>query len=83
MEDYMSHVVYRIVRHGEGWAYRVGETVSETFPNHDAARKAALDVAHEHARPGTTVGIAFEDSAGHWHEELSNGDDRPNTSVLG
>jgi hypothetical protein len=77
----MTKVIYKIVRHGEGWAYMVGETYSETFPNQDAARKAAHVAAREQELPGKTVGIAFEDSTGQWHEELSPGSDRPTTRV--
>ena len=77
----MTNVIYKIVRHGEGWAYQVGETYSETFPNEEAARKAALDAAREQAIPGKTGGIVFEDSSGQWHEELSDGRDRPHATV--
>ena len=43
----MSLVKYEIVEHDGGWAYRVGGTYSETFPSHDAARKAAERAAGE------------------------------------
>ncbi len=77
----MAHIVYKIVKHGEGWAYQVGDTFSETFSSHDVARAAASNAALEHHQSGSTVGISFEDSSGHWHEELSDGRDRPETSV--
>ena len=77
----MTHVTYKIVKNSEGWAYQVGETFSETFRNHDAARKAAQNAANEHARSRQTAGIAFEDTFGEWHEELSDGTDRPIASV--
>lgn len=77
----MTQVVYKIVRHGEGWAYQVGETLSETFTSQNIAREAANDAAREHRQFGNTVGIAFEDSNGQWQEELSDGRDRPETSV--
>ena len=41
----MTKVVYEIVQHDGGWAYRVGEVFSETFPSHDAARAAAEDAS--------------------------------------
>ena len=28
----MSHIIYEIVEHDGGWAYRVDGVVSETFP---------------------------------------------------
>ena len=79
----MSNVIYKIVEHGEGWAYQVGDTYSETFPDHDEAREAARNAAREQLQPGKTVGITFEDAKGKWHEELSDGRDRPHTNVTG
>ncbi len=79
----MSKVVYKIVEHAEGWAYQVEGTYSETFPSADAARAAARTAAMEQRQPGNDVGITFEDASGHWHEELSDGDDRPEAIVEG
>ena len=31
--------------------------------------------------PGETTGISYEDAGGEWHEELAEGDDRPETGV--
>lgn len=78
----MTHVIYKIVKHGEGWAYQVGDTFSETFPNHDGALAAAKIAAREHELSGETAGIAFEDLHGVWITELSDGRDRPITSVI-
>jgi hypothetical protein len=79
----LSRVIYRIVEHGGGWAYQVQGTYSETFPSAEAARAAARLAAAEQAQPGKDVGIRFEDAAGHWHEELSRGDDRPEAVIEG
>ena len=37
----MARVTYVIVEHDGGWAYKVGDVFSETFPTHDAALAAA------------------------------------------
>ena len=37
----MAHVTYDIVEHDGGFAYKVGDVFSETFPTHQAAHKAA------------------------------------------
>lgn len=79
----MAKVTYEIVEHDGAWAYRVDGVYSETFPTHDAARKAAERAAREQHVPGNTTGISWEDKDGHWHEELSAGDDRPETDVKG
>ena len=77
----MSRVVYEIVEHDGGWAYRVDGVFSETFPSHEAARRAAERAAHEQVVPGDTTGISYEDKDGHWHDEVARGSDRPETDV--
>jgi hypothetical protein len=77
----MSKVTYRIVKHEDGWAYKVGEVFSETFPSHDAAVAAAKLAAGEQRVPGETVGIQYETEDGVWHEEIDPGRDRPETAV--
>jgi hypothetical protein len=79
----MVKVIYEIVEHDEGWAYKVNGVFSETFPSHDAARKAAERAAMEQHVPGNTTAISWEDKDGRWHQELSKGDDRPDTDVKG
>jgi hypothetical protein len=77
----MTEVVYHIVEHDGGWAYKVGDVFSETFPSHDAALHAAKRAAAEQEQPGVTDGIVYQDAKGRWHEEIAKGDDRPNTRV--
>jgi hypothetical protein len=79
----MSKVIYHIVQHDGGWAYKVDETFSETFPSHDLARRAAERAAKEQEERGHTTHISYEDREGHWHREVSAGDDRPQTDVEG
>jgi len=79
----MSKVTYEIVEHDGGWAYRADGVFSETFPTHDAARKAAERAAAEQAIAGETRGIMYEDKEGRWHEEVALGTDRPETEVQG
>lgn len=77
----MALVRYQIVEHDGGWAYKVGETFSETFPTHDAALSAARRAAGEQRVGGSDEGIVYEDRTGNWHEEVSEGGDRPDTEV--
>lgn len=77
----MVDVIYRIVQHADGWAYKLGETFSETFPTRDAAKAAAHRVAAEQHVAGETRGISWEDENGQWHEEVSDGADRPDARV--
>jgi hypothetical protein len=77
----MSFVHYKIVEHDGGWAYKLGNVFSETFPSHDAALHAAQRVAREQERPGETAPIQYEDEKGKWHEEIAKGDDRPIADV--
>jgi hypothetical protein len=79
----VSHFTYEIVEHDGGWAYRADGVYSETFPSHDAARRAAERAAAEQRVPGQTEGISWEDKSGHWRDEIAEGDDRPETDVEG
>jgi hypothetical protein len=80
---YMTKITYEIVEHDGGWAYRADGVFSETFPSHDLARKAAERAAKEQVVPGETTGISYEDKDGRWHDEVSRGNDRPETDVEG
>ncbi len=77
----MVKVVYRVVKHDDGWAYKVGDVFSEPFPTHDEALAAARRAAGEQRVAGETAGISWEDANGRWHDELAAGTDRPNTEV--
>ena len=79
----MTRVIYEIVEHDGGWAYRADGVYSETFPTHDAARAAGERAAREQRVAGEDVGISWEDKDGHWHDEVSDGHDRPATEVEG
>ncbi|MHB2209287.1 hypothetical protein [Methylobacterium sp. CM6257] len=77
----MSEVTYRIVEHDGGFAYKVGDVYSETFPNREAALQAAQAAAAEQQVPGSTEGIRYQDQAGAWHDETARGNDRPRAKV--
>ena len=77
----MAHVIYKVVRHEDGWAYTVTGTFSETFRTHAEALAAARRAAGEQRVAGQTEGIEYEDENGKWHRELARGDDRPQTDV--
>jgi hypothetical protein len=77
----MTHVIYKVVRHEDGWAYTVGGTFSETFPSHQTALDAARRAAAEQRVAGQTESIEYEDEKGEWHSEVASGRDRPETEV--
>jgi hypothetical protein len=79
----MTKVIYEVVEHDGGWAYKADGVFSETFATHDAARKAAERAAMEQATPGDSTKILYEDKNGRWHAERVSGDDRPKTDVQG
>jgi len=79
----MSHVTYRIVEHDGGWAYKVGDTFSETHPTHDSAKAAAVAASREQRVSDQTAMIEWEDTTGTWITERADGHDRPETDVEG
>ena len=58
----MAKVVYKIVKHENGWAYKARGTFSATLPTHEAA----LTAATEQRVPGETAAIEYETADGVW-----------------
>lgn len=77
----MTRVIYDVVEHDGGWAYKVGDVYSETFPAKELAHAAAVRAAREQRTPGQSEAIQYEDGAGRWREETAKGNDRPETDV--
>lgn len=77
----MDHVTYEIVEHNGGWAYKLGDVFSETFPTHAEAAEAAKAAAQGHMRSGADETIEYEDEDGVWHDETVSGQDRPEADV--
>lgn len=77
----MAHVTYDVVEHDGGFAYKVGDVFSETFPSHQAAHAAAEAAARRQRVGGEDEAILYQDSKGKWHEEQADGRDRPETDV--
>ena len=79
----MVTVSYEVIEHDGGWAYKAaGGAISETFPSHDAALKAANEAAARQSIPGTTDGSVYQAMDGQWPDELADGRDRPATRVV-
>ena len=59
----MTKVVYQVVQHDGGWAYRQGDVYSETFATHSDALQAAKGIWHvEHSDGGDRPEAEVEDS---------------------
>ncbi|MGB3391206.1 MAG: DUF2188 domain-containing protein [Pseudaminobacter sp.] len=78
----MARIIYEIVEHDGGWAYKLDGVFSETFRTHEDALNAAKAAAAEQQLAGTTEGISYQDASGTWHEEVVEGGDRPETDVV-
>ncbi|MGE0232524.1 MAG: DUF2188 domain-containing protein [Flavobacteriaceae bacterium] len=77
----MTTITYHVVEHDGGWAYRVRDVFSETYPTREAAARAARAAAAEHRATGAREPIEYQDAEGRWHNEIAPGDDRPETEV--
>src|ERR1043165_5893075 len=69
----MVKVVYEVVPHDGGWAYKLGDVYSEAFPSHSEALEAARIVAAEQQVGGYFAEISWQDAQGKWHEEYAEG----------
>lgn len=78
----MTKVVYEVVPHDGGWAYRLNGVYSESFRSHEEALEAARIVAAEQQVGGESTEISYQDEKGRWHEEYADGGDRPETEVV-
>ena len=78
----MVKVVYEVVEHDGGWAYKFNGVFSETYPTHEAAHAAATRAANEQRVPGRTEEIQYEDGQGNWRSETAAGNDRPVNEVV-
>jgi len=79
----MTQITYRIVEHDGGWAYQSGGTCSETYPDHESARAAAIAVSREQKVPDEDTLIEYADASGQWITERTDGHDRPEVEVKG
>lgn len=77
----MADIVYEVVEHDGGWAYKVGDVFSERFDTHQDARKAADDAAARHELSGEDEVITYQDEEGRARIEVAVGEDRPETTV--
>lgn len=77
----MTKIVYEIVEHDGGWAYRLDDVFSETYPTKELATAAADDVAARQQVSGESGTIQYQDEDGAWHEVDVSGDNRPQVEV--
>ncbi len=75
-------VTYEVVEHDGGWAYRVKDVYSETFPSHDRALDAARKASQRQHLGGLSTAISYQDRESRWHTEMVDGNDRPDTEVV-
>jgi hypothetical protein len=78
----MVKIIYEIVPHDGGWAYRLGSVYSEAFATHDQAMEAVRIVVAEQQVGDEPVTISYQDETGRWREEYSDGGDRPEIEVV-
>lgn len=75
-------VTYHVGEHDGGYAYRLGDVWSETFPDHDSALRAANDAARRQQIGGEEVDISYQLADGQWQSQHVRGGDRPETGVV-
>ena len=77
----MTKIVYEIVEHNGGWAYKLDDVFSETFDTKGQATAAANDVAARQQVSGEDETIQYQDEGGTWRVEDEAGDDRPDVEI--
>ncbi len=74
-------LTYHVGIHDEGFAYRVGDVWSETFPNHESALAAAKSAAARQQQGGEDAEISYQLSDGRWQTEHVSRGEGPITTV--
>jgi hypothetical protein len=81
-QEKLMQITYHVGQHDGGYAYRLGDVWSETFPTHDAALSAAKLVAGRQHLEGRDAEIQYQVADGSWQTEHASGGDRPETNVV-
>jgi hypothetical protein len=79
----MAEVLYEVVEHDGGWAYKLGDVFSERYPTHDEALTAAKHAAARQQLESEPEEILYQDEKGRWHHEHVEGDQKPHPDVAG
>ena len=62
----MADITYQVVPHDNGWAYKLGETLSETYPTADEAIVHAKDAASRQKIGDGDALLAYPSPDGGW-----------------
>lgn len=76
------NIAYHVASHDGGYAYRLDGVWSETFADHATALSAARQIARRQQVGGRDTRITYQTPDGQWHDEVSNGGDRPEVDVV-
>jgi hypothetical protein len=74
-------VYYHVVEHDGGWTYKVGDVFAETYRTREAAEAAARAAAERQGLAADPAEIEYQDAAGRWRSEHSEGDAPPDVEV--
>nr|WP_188112511.1 hypothetical protein [Rhizobium tropici] len=78
----MMPLIYNVGKHDEGFAYRVGDVWSETFPDHESALAAAKSAAARQQQGGEDAQITYQLYDGRWKTEHVSRGEGPTTNVI-
>ena len=78
----MATITYHVAEHDGGYAYRLNDVWSETFPDHDTALAEAKSAAQRQHIGGNDAEISYQLADGRWQIEHADGGDRPDTHVI-
>jgi hypothetical protein len=63
----MVDITYKIVPHDKGWAYKLGDTLSETYETPDQAARQAKSAAARQKIGDGDAKLAYPTSDGGWN----------------
>lgn len=78
----MTKLNYKIVEREGGYAWKLGDAFSETYPTRDAARAAAVDDANKRQSGRGQTTAQSDGDARRWHNEMADNDTGRETDII-
>ena len=73
---------YEIVERDGGYAWKLGDALSETYPTREAANAAAIEDSHKRESGNGRKTAQAEGDARRWHNEMTDNDTGHETDII-
>ncbi|MAZ17255.1 hypothetical protein [Oricola sp.] len=78
----MTNPNYEIVEREGGFAWKLGDAFSETYPTRDAASAAAIEDSAKRQSGKARTNAQADGDARRWHDEMADNDTGHETDII-